>query len=100
MDCTGVGQPCNVHPNLVVVQKAKGVKAPRASACGAKEIKKKQFQENLVYSVTSLNEKKGETPLLEMFQGECLRILQVPESSLQKLLHTISSSKFQDIRQY
>ena len=59
MDCTGVGQPCNVHPNLVVVQKAKGVKAPRASACGAKEIKKKQFQENLVYSVTSLNEKGG-----------------------------------------
>ena len=87
-----------------MVQKAKGVKAPRASACGAKEIKKKQFQkdfqENLVYSVTSLNEKKGETPLLEMFQEECLRILQVPESSLQKLLHTISSSKFQDIRQY
>ena len=85
-----------------MVQKAKGVKAPRASACGAKEIKKKQFQkdfqENFVYSVTSLNEKKGvggETPLLEMFQEECLRILQVPESSLQKLLHTISSSKFQ-----
>ena len=114
VDCTRVGQPCTLHPNLVVIQKAKGVKTPRASACDAKEIKKKQFQKDFQDKLgvrcffpepqQGGNSNTGNVSR-RVFENSALsaEIFQVPESlliSLHKLLQAISSSKFQDIDQY
>ena len=114
VDCTKVGQPCTLHPDLVVIQKTKGVKAPRASACDAKEIMKKQFQkdfqEKLGIRCFFLEPQKGGNSntgnvARRVFQNSALsaEILKIPESlliGLHKLLQAISSSEFQDIGQY
>ena len=48
--CTRLGQPCTLHPDLILRQgalcKAPGTKSPRASACEAKDIIKKRFQQD------------------------------------------------------
>ena len=48
VECTRPGQPCTLHPTLVVIQKTRGIEAPRASACDAKEIKKREFQKKFL----------------------------------------------------
>lgn len=114
VECTRPGQPCTLHPTLVVVQKAKGVKAPRASACNAKEVKKKQFQMDFqsklgVRCFFPEPQKGGNSNTgnvaKRVFQNSSIsaEIFQIPESlliSLRNLLSAISSSNFQDIDLY
>ena len=114
VECTRPGQPCTLHPTLVVIQKTRGVKTPRASACDAKEIKKREFQKKFLEKLgvraffpepqKGGNSNTGNVAR-RVFRNSALsaEIFQIPESlliSLRELLIAISSSSIQEIVKY
>ena len=97
-----------------MIQKTRGIEAPRASACDAKEIKKREFQkkflEKLGVCAFFPEPQKGGNSNTGNFAQRVFRnsalsaeIFQIPESlliSLGELLVAISSSSIQDIVKY